>query len=181
MRLMPLVLTAAALAAALPAAAQEKIKLRVMGMPLSTGMIHKNKEQPFFETLAAKTGLPLDVDYKPLDSTGVKEFEQLRVMKTGIYDIVGLRMGQVSRDEPTILGLDLVGLNTDYKTAKKVVVMEEGVDCLGLHVTAALSPIPVARMCVPNDPVSQACVNHQRQFCGLTAEALTEKLTEDNA
>ncbi|MBL8381459.1 MAG: TRAP transporter substrate-binding protein [Burkholderiales bacterium] len=121
MRLMPLVLTAAALAAALPAAAQEKIKLRVMGMPLSTGMIHKNKEQPFFETLAAKTGLPLDVDYKPLDSTGVKEFEQLRVMKTGIYDIVGLRMGQVSRDEPTILGLDLVGLNTDYKTAKKVV------------------------------------------------------------
>ena len=112
---------ATALAAALPAAAQDKIKLRVMGMPLSTGMILKMKEQPFFETLAAKTGLPLDIDYKPLDSTGVKEFEQLRVMKTGIYDIVGLRMGQVSRDEPMILGLDLVGLNTDYKVARKVV------------------------------------------------------------
>ena len=112
---------AAACAVAIPAQAQERIKLRVMGMPLSTGMILKNKEQPFFETLAAKTGLPLDIDYKPLDSTGVKEFEQLRVMKTGIYDIVGLRMGQVSRDEPMILGLDMVGLNTDYKVAKKVV------------------------------------------------------------
>ena len=111
---------AAAFAVA-PVTAQEKIKLRIMGMPLSTGLIQKNKELPFFETLAAKTGLPLDIDYKPLDSTGVKEFEQLRVMKTGIYDIVGLRMGQVSRDEPMILGLDMVGLNTDYKTAKKVV------------------------------------------------------------
>ena len=27
-------------------------------------------------------------------------------------------MSQVSRDEPTILGLDLVGLNTDYKTGR---------------------------------------------------------------
>ena len=81
----------------------------------------------------------------------------------------------------TIQPMDEAMLDLIKKTAKKVVVMEEGVDCLGLHVTAALSPIPVARMCVPNDPVSQACVNHQRQFCGLTAEALTEELTEDNA
>ena len=112
---------AAAAALALPASAQEKTKLRVMGMPLSTGNILKNREQPFFENFAKKTGLPIEMDYKTLDSTGIKEFEQLRVMKTGLFDIVGLRMGQVSRDEPTILGLDLVGLNTDYKMAKKVV------------------------------------------------------------
>jgi TRAP-type transport system periplasmic protein len=105
-------------ASALPAVAQEKIKLRVMGMPLSTGVIQKKMEQPFFETLAQKYNLPVEVDYKPLDSTGIKEFEQLRVMRTGLFDIVGLRMGQVSRDEPTILGLDLVGLNTDYKVAR---------------------------------------------------------------
>jgi len=103
------------------ASAQEKIKLRIMGMPLATGNIQKNKEQPFFETLAAKTGLPIEVDYKTLDATGIKEFEQLRVMRTGLFDIVGLRMGQVSRDEPILLGLDLVGLNSDYATAKKVV------------------------------------------------------------
>ena len=72
-------------------------------------------------------------------------------------------------------------LNRVKETAKRVVVMEEGVDCLGLRVSAALSPIPVVRMCVPNDPVSQACVNHQRQFCGLTAEALEEYLLEEHA
>jgi hypothetical protein len=32
-------------------------------------------------------------------------------------------------------------------------------------------------MCVPNDPVSQACVYHQRQLCGLTAERLEEALS----
>ena len=81
----------------------------------------------------------------------------------------------------TIQPMDGATLNLIKMTAKKVVVMEEGVDCLGLHVTAELAPIPVVRMCVPNDPVSQACVNHQRQFCGLTAETLTEHLMEDNA
>jgi TRAP-type C4-dicarboxylate transport system substrate-binding protein len=117
-------LAAAAIGLALLApavSAQEKIKLRIMGMPLATGNIQKNKEQPFFEAMAAKTGLPIEVDYKTLDATGIKEFEQLRVMRTGLFDIVGLRMGQVSRDEPILLGLDLVGLNSDYATAKKVV------------------------------------------------------------
>ena len=108
------------------ALAQDKIKLKVMGMPLATGNIQKNREQPFFTNLAEKTGLPVEVDYKTLDQTGIKEFEQLRVMRTGLFDIVGLRMGQVSRDEPSILGLDLVGLNSDYETAKKVVGAYQG-------------------------------------------------------
>ena len=103
---------------AIPAAAQERTRLRVMGLPLATGKIQQQNELPFFESLAKRTGLPFDVDYKPLDSTGVKEFEQLRVMRSGIYDMVTLRLGQVSRDEPTILGLDLVGMNTDFKTAR---------------------------------------------------------------
>lgn len=107
---------AAALASS--ALAQDRVRLRVMGLPLATGKIQQAVEQPFFESFASRTGLPIDFDYKPLDSTGVKEFEQLRVMRSGIYDVVTLRLGQVSRDEPTILGLDLVGMNTDYKTAR---------------------------------------------------------------
>jgi 1-deoxy-D-xylulose-5-phosphate synthase len=81
----------------------------------------------------------------------------------------------------TILPMDEEMLAHVKAGAKHVVVMEEGVDCLGLRVNAALSPVPVARMCVPNDPVSQACVNHQRQFCGLTAEALEDALLEEPA
>ncbi len=102
------------------ATAQEKIRLKVIGQPLATGLIQKNKEQPFFETLAAKTGLPIEVDYKPIDTLGIKDTEQLRVMKAGLFEMASLRMSQNSRDEPTILGLDLVGLNPDYRTGKAV-------------------------------------------------------------
>ena len=109
----------------LPATAQDAPKLKVMGMPLATGNIQKNREQPFFEKLKETTGI--EADYKVLDQTGIKEFEQLRIGKSGLFDIIGLRLGQVSRDEPTILGLDLVGLNTDYDTARKVVAAYQGV------------------------------------------------------
>ena len=97
----------------------ETIKLRVLGQPLATGLIQKNLEQPFFETFAEKSGLPVEVDYKPVDVTGIKDKEELRVMKSGLFDIVSLRMSQVSRDAPTILGLDLVGLNPIYTAGRK--------------------------------------------------------------
>jgi TRAP-type transport system periplasmic protein len=104
------------------AGAQERIKLKVIGQPLATGLIQKNKEQPFFESLAQKTGLPIDIEYKPIDTLGIKDTEQLRVMKAGLFEMASLRMSQNSRDEPTILGLDLVGLNPDYKTGKAVAI-----------------------------------------------------------
>lgn len=116
-------LTAAALAAAAlaaPAQAEEKLKFKVIGQPLATGLIQKNKEQPFFENFAARTGLPIEADYKPIDTLGLKDTEQLRVMKAGLFDIVSLRVSQNSRDEPTILGLDLVGASPDYATGRKV-------------------------------------------------------------
>jgi TRAP-type C4-dicarboxylate transport system substrate-binding protein len=111
---------AAALAVlTMPAAAEN---LRVMGQPVATGLIQKNVEQPFFENFAAETGLDgFTVDYQPVDVTGIKDTEQLRILKSGLFDIVSLRLSQVSRDEPTILGLDLVGLNPDYETGRKTV------------------------------------------------------------
>lgn len=111
---------AVAAALALPAAAQERIKFKAIGQPLATGLIQKNKEQPFFENFAQRTGIPADVDYKPIDTLGLKDTEQLRVMKAGLFDIVSLRVSQNSRDEPTLLGLDLVGASPDYATGRKV-------------------------------------------------------------
>jgi len=109
---------AAALAVlTMPAAAEN---LRVMGQPVATGLIQKNIEQPFFENFAEETGLDgFTVDYQPVDVTGIKDTEQLRILKGGLFDIVSLRLSQVSRDEPTILGLDLVGLNPDYETGRR--------------------------------------------------------------
>ena len=100
---------------AAPAFSAETIKLRVVGQPLATGLIQKNLEQPFFENLAETTGLPLQVNYKPLDTTGIKDVEELRVLKSGLFDLASLRLSQVSRDEPTLLGLDLVGLSPNPK------------------------------------------------------------------
>ena len=116
------VLTALALAAGLMsgAQAQDRLKFKIIGQPLATGLIQKNKEQPFFEAFAARTGLPIDAEYKPIDTLGIKDTEQLRVMKAGLFDIVSLRVSQNSRDEPTILGLDLVGASPDYATGRKV-------------------------------------------------------------
>jgi len=106
---------------AFPAAhADDRLRFKAIGQPLATGLIQKNKEQPFFENFAARTGLPIDVDYKPIDTLGIKDTEQLRVMKAGLFDIVSLRVSQNSRDEPTILGLDLVGASPDYATGRKV-------------------------------------------------------------
>ncbi|MGE4369450.1 MAG: TRAP transporter substrate-binding protein [Burkholderiaceae bacterium] len=111
---------AAAIALASPVAAQEKINFKVIGQPTATGLVQKNKEAPFFENFAERTGLPVSADYKPIDQLGIKDTEQLRVMKAGLFDIVSLRVSQNSRDEPTLLGLDLVGASPNYAAARKV-------------------------------------------------------------
>jgi TRAP-type C4-dicarboxylate transport system substrate-binding protein len=120
---MNIVRTATALAVALgcmAAHAQERTSFKVIGQPAATGMIQKNKEKPFFDEFAKRTGLAIDADYKPVDQLGIKDTEQLRVMKAGLFDIVSLRVSQNSRDEPTLLGMDLVGAAPDYDTARKV-------------------------------------------------------------
>jgi TRAP-type C4-dicarboxylate transport system substrate-binding protein len=115
-------LSALLLAASLiaPAQAQERITYKVIGQPAATGKIQANKEKPFFDDFAKRTGLPIDADYKTIDSLGIKDTEQLRVMKAGLFDIVSLRVSQNSRDEPTLLGMDLVGAAPNYATARKV-------------------------------------------------------------
>ena len=100
--------------------ADERMSFKVIGQPAATGLIQKNKEKPFFDEFAKRTGLPIDAEYKATDSLGIKDTEQLRVMKAGLFDIVSLRVSQNSRDEPTLLGFDLVGAAPDYETARKV-------------------------------------------------------------
>jgi TRAP-type C4-dicarboxylate transport system substrate-binding protein len=122
-RHIPSLLAAGALALAtlaLPVHA-ENLKWRAAGNLVATGLIQQTREQPFFENFAKNTGLPIDVDYKPMDVLGVKDADGLRVLKSGLFDVVTLRLAQVSRDEPFFLGPDIVGLSTDYEKARKVV------------------------------------------------------------
>lgn len=108
--------------AALPMATQAETRtLKALGQPAGTGLIANNKEGPFFAEFAARTGLDVQVNMQPLDQTGIKGAEQLRLLKSGLFDIISLRLQQVSRDEPIILGLDLVGQNPDYASARESV------------------------------------------------------------
>ena len=89
---------------------------------------------------------------------------------------VARRCGAGLVNARTIHPLDGDMLEEIRRTAKRVVVLEDGVDCLGLRVAAALSQVTVVRMCVPDRPIPHASVAQQRVLCGLTAEALERNL-----
>ncbi len=93
---------------------------KALGLNLNIGLIQKNYEQPFFENFAKETGVDIAVSYSPLDVTGLKTEETLRVLKNGMFDVVALRSAQAARDDPFLLGPDLVGLCTDYRSARVV-------------------------------------------------------------
>lgn len=100
-------------------AISETIQLKALGQPGATGLIQKNLEGPFFADFAARTGLDIEVSFQTLDQTGIKGAEELRILKSGLFDIVSLRNQQVSRDEPILLGLDLVGQNPTFEEGLK--------------------------------------------------------------
>jgi len=99
-------------------ATADTLSFRVLGQPVGSGLIQQQKEQPFFEAFAENSGMDVAVTYLPVDVAGIPDNDGMRVVRTGLFDIVSFRGSQISRDEPTILGLDLVGLNPDYVTGK---------------------------------------------------------------
>lgn len=111
------IVAAAALCIAGTASA-ETVTLRVLGQPVGSGLIQQQKEQPFFETLSENSDMDIKFEYLPVDVAGIPDNDGMRVVRTGLFDVVSFRGPQVSRDEPTMLGLDLVGLNPDYASGK---------------------------------------------------------------
>lgn len=99
----------------------DTVKLRVAGSVSVTGNIQAKREQPFFEALAERTGLPLAVSYQPIDLLDMDPEEGLELVQHGIVDIASLGVAVISRRDPFFLGLDLVGLTPDYDDAKRVV------------------------------------------------------------
>ena len=99
----------------------DTIELKVAGSISATGSIQANKEQPFFEALAEQTGLPLAVSYQPIDRLDMDPEEGLELVQHGVVDIASLGVAVISRRDPFFLGLDIVGLTPDYKSARRVV------------------------------------------------------------
>lgn len=63
--------------------------------------------------------------------------------------------------------------------AKRVVVVEDGVDAFGMSVAVRLPDCRVTRIHVPDRPIQHASVAEQRAECGMTVEAIRAALTED--
>lgn len=97
------------------------IPLLVIGQPSTTGLLQREKEQPFFTELKETTGQPFKVTYRPLDSTGLKDNYQLQMLMNGDFDLVSLRFVQNATVEPSLAGIDLLGLSQNYGTAKKII------------------------------------------------------------
>jgi TRAP-type C4-dicarboxylate transport system substrate-binding protein len=110
-----------ALAAGAAWVALDRVAIEVVGQPRATGGIPADLEQPFFQKLAATTGLPLDIRYRTLDAVGFKDTHQLAGLRDGTLDLVSLRFLQNTDSEPTLLGIDQLGLNTDFETGRAVV------------------------------------------------------------
>ena len=99
----------------------EPVKLSVAGSVSATGKIQQTKEAPFFEGMGAATGLDITVEYGPIDQLDMDPEEALDLVQHNVVDIASLGIAVISRRDPFFLGLDIVGMATDYDTAAEVV------------------------------------------------------------
>ena len=60
--------------------------------------------------------------------------------------------------------------------AKRVVVVEDGIDAIGKEVALCLPGIEVIRLHVPEEPVQHATVAEQRVLCGLTSDDIARAI-----
>lgn len=102
----------------LPASAQQAA--RVMGG--FTGLLQTDKiERPFFDSLAAKMDNAFPVDYKNINVVGLKGFDAIRQLESGLFQFLAMPAGYVSGDAPFFMGMDLPGMSPDFATARRSV------------------------------------------------------------
>ncbi len=96
------------------------ITLLILGQPSTAGKLQREEEEPFFKNLASSTKLPIIATYHTADSYGLKDSHQLEAIRDGRLDIISLRFMQNSHRESGLDGIDLPGMNPDFKTARQV-------------------------------------------------------------
>ena len=117
------VLTVSALTVALSyplSVSAEDISIRATGL-VSTHKFHTIIEKDFYAGIAEKTGIPLSVNFNPLDVVGVDMQDTLRMVKSGTFDIVQSTIGAAARDDSFLEGIDLIGVSTSMEQLKEVI------------------------------------------------------------
>ena len=114
----PLMLAAAAMITATVSHAETSV--RATGL-VSTHKFHTKLEKEFYATLSDKTGIPLTMNFNPLDVVGIKMEDTLRMVKSGAFDIVQSTLGAAARDDAFIEGVDLIGVSTSMEQLSEAV------------------------------------------------------------
>lgn len=118
MSLRPTILAAALATAAAPVLAETSI--RATGL-VSTHKFHTALEQEFYSELAEKTGIPLEINFNPLDVVGVDMQDTLRMVRSGTFDIVQSTVGAAARDDAFLEGIDLIGVSTSMEQLEEAI------------------------------------------------------------
>jgi TRAP-type C4-dicarboxylate transport system substrate-binding protein len=114
-------LLAACLVASPAALAQNPNSMRVAGNFSSNGKHVDGIERPFFQGLPGALGIPLSVNYNPMDVVNVQAADALRLLRSGTFDVMSVQIGMASRDDPFFEGIDLIGVSTDMRQLRAAV------------------------------------------------------------
>ena len=98
--------------------ASAEIKLNASGL-VSTHKYHVALEKEFYSNLSKTTGLKITVNYNSLDVLGLQMKDTIRLVRTGTFDIVESTVGEISRDDPFLGGIDLIGVSPNLSSLKK--------------------------------------------------------------
>lgn len=98
--------------------ASAEMKLNASGL-VSTHKYHVALEKDFYGNLSKTSGLNVSVNYNPLDVLGMQMKDTIRLVRTGTFDIVEATVGEISRDDPFLGGIDLIGVSPSLNSLKK--------------------------------------------------------------
>lgn len=103
------------------AQADAPTSMRIAGN-FSANTTHVEKiERPFFTALPQTIGVPMTVNYNPMDTVGVQAADALRLLRSGTFDVMSVQIGMASRDDPFFEGIDLIGVSTTLPELRKAV------------------------------------------------------------
>lgn len=117
-------LAAIALITGLPAHADTQ--LRFLSQFLSTAKQYP-AEKAALDAIDADPSLGIDVIHNEYKALGLKLGDGLRLVRSGSFDVVTVQIGQASRDDAFLEGLDLIGVSTELATLRQAVDAYRGV------------------------------------------------------
>lgn len=105
---------------ALSSPVSAETSIRATGL-VSTHKFHNQLEKEFYSGLSEASGIPLSINFNPLDVVGVDMQDTLRMVKSGAFDIVQSTVGAAARDDAFLEGVDLIGVSTSMEQLKEVI------------------------------------------------------------